>query len=246
MPQAPVLLVTGGSRGIGAAICKLAATRGYDVVVNYLRDAKAADEVVAAVKSAGRRAIAVQGDMGKEQDVDRLFATVDKEFGRVTHLVYNAGSTGANSRVESADPTMMREVLDLNVLGALMCARGAIPRMSTRHGGPGGAMVMISSVAATLGGAGEYVWYAASKGAIDAMTIGLSKELAPDGIRVNAVQPGLIKTDIHPPGRLERLMPLIPSARAGEPEEIAETVLFLLSDASSYTTGSILRVAGGR
>jgi NAD(P)-dependent dehydrogenase (short-subunit alcohol dehydrogenase family) len=214
--------------------------------VNYLRDAKAAETVVAAIKSAGRRAIAIQGDMAKEADVTRVFARMDKELGSVTHLVYNSGTTGANSRLEAADVAMMREVIELNVLGALMCVKAAIPRMSAKQGGQGGAIVLISSAAATLGGPGEYVWYAASKGATDSMTYGLSKELAGDAIRVNALQPGLIETSIHPAGRLERMAPLVPMGRAGSPEEIAESVLFLLSDASSYTTGTVLRVAGGR
>ena len=241
-----ILLVTGASRGIGAATAKLAATRGFDVAVNYLRDAKAAGEVVAAVKAAGQRAVAIQGDMAKEADVVRVFATIDQELGSLTHLVYNSGTTGANSRVEAADVAMMREVIELNVLGALLCVKAAIPRISAKHGGAGGAMVLISSAAATLGAPGEYVWYGASKGAIDTMTIGLSKELAADAIRVNAVQPGLIETGIHPPGRLERMAPLVPMGRAGSPEEIAESILFLLSDAASYTTGTVLRVAGGR
>jgi NAD(P)-dependent dehydrogenase (short-subunit alcohol dehydrogenase family) len=241
-----ILLVTGASRGIGAATAKLAASRGYDVAVNYLRDAKAADAVVTAVKNSGRRAIAIQGDMAKEADVARVFAAIDQELGPLTHLVYNSGTTGANSRVEAADVAMMRDVIELNVLGALMCVKAAIPRMSVKHGGQGGAIVLISSAAATLGGPGEYVWYAASKGATDSMTYGLSKELAGDAIRVNAVQPGLIETGIHPPGRLERMAPLVPMGRAGTPEEIAESILFLLSDASSYTTGTVMRVAGGR
>jgi NAD(P)-dependent dehydrogenase (short-subunit alcohol dehydrogenase family) len=243
---APILLITGASRGIGAATAKLAGTRGYDVAVNYLRDVKAAAEVVAAVEATGQRAVAIQGDMAREADVTRVFATIDKDLGRLTHLVYNAGTTGGSSRVEAADTEMMRGVVELNVLGALMCAKAAIPRISVKHGGQGGAMVMISSVAATLGGSGEYVWYAASKGAIDSMTIGLSKELAADKIRVNAVAPGLTITDIHPPGRLERLAPGSPMGRAATAEEIAESVLFLLSDASSYTTGTVLRVSGGR
>jgi NAD(P)-dependent dehydrogenase (short-subunit alcohol dehydrogenase family) len=241
-----VLLVTGASRGIGAATAKLAGARGYDVAVNYLRDAKAADEVVAAVKAAGQRAVAVQGDMAQEADIDRMFATIDKELGRLTHLVYNAGTTGGNSRVEAAEAKTIRDTMELNVVGALLCAKAAIPRISTKHGGPGGAMVLISSMGAVLGSPGEYVWYAASKGAVDSMTIGLSKELAADGIRVNAVSPGIIATDIHPPGRIERIAPTVPMARAGSAEEVAETVLFLLSDASSYTTGTNVRVAGGR
>jgi NAD(P)-dependent dehydrogenase (short-subunit alcohol dehydrogenase family) len=241
-----ILLITGAGRGIGAATARLAAARGYDVAVNYLRDEKAADDVVGAVRAAGRRAVAIQGDMAIEADVARTFAGVDKELGRLTHLVYNAGSTGGNSRLEAADSAMIRSVIELNVLGALMCVKAAIPRMSVKQGGPGGAIVMLSSVAATLGSAGEYVWYAASKGAVDSMTIGLSRELAADKIRVNAVAPGIIATDIHPPGRLERLAPLTPVGRAGTPDEIAESVLFLLSDASSYTTGTVLRVSGGR
>jgi NAD(P)-dependent dehydrogenase (short-subunit alcohol dehydrogenase family) len=241
-----VLLVTGASRGIGAATARLAGAQGYDVAVNYLRDAKAAEEVVAAVRAAGRRAVAIQGDMAQESDITRTFATIDKELGRLTHLVYNAGTTGGSSRVEAADAQMMREVIELNVLGALMCVKAAIPRISVKQGGAGGAIVLLSSAAATLGGPGEYVWYAASKGGIDAMTYGLSKELALDGIRVNAVQPGLIATDIHPPGRLERMAPNVPMARPGTPDEIAQSILFLLSDASSYTTGIVLRVAGGR
>ena len=241
-----ILLITGAGRGIGAATARLAAARGYDVAVNYLRDEKAANGVVSAVKVAGQRAVAIQGDVAIEADVARTFATIDKELGRLTHLVYNAGSTGGNSRLEAADTAMIRSVIELNVLGALMCAKAAIPRMSAKHGGTGGAIVMLSSVAATLGSAGEYVWYAASKGAVDSMTIGLARELAGDGIRVNAVAPGIIATDIHPPGRLERLAPLTPIGRAGTPDEIAESVLFLLSDASSYTTGTVLRVSGGR
>jgi NAD(P)-dependent dehydrogenase (short-subunit alcohol dehydrogenase family) len=241
-----VLLVTGASRGIGAATAKLAASRGYDVAVNYVRDANAAAAVVTAIKNSGRRAIAIQGDMAKEADVARVFAAIDQELGPITHLVYNSGTTGANSRLEAADVAMMRDVIELNVLGALMCVKAAIPRMSAKHGGQGGAIVLISSAAATLGGPGEYVWYAASKGATDSMTYGLSKELSGDAIRVNAVQPGLIETGIHPPGRLERMAPLVPMGRAGSPEEIAESILFLLSDASSYTTGTVLRVAGGR
>ena len=246
MSDAPVLLITGASRGIGAATAKLAASRGFDVAVNYLRDETAANAVAGVVRQAGRRAIAVQGDMGKEADIARMFEAVDKDLGRLTHLVYNAGITGSGSRVEAADPTMMRNVIDVNVLGALVCARAAIPRISRKQGGRGGAMVLISSGAATLGGAGEYVWYAATKGAIDSMTFGLSKELAEDGIRVNAVAPGPIDTDIHPPGRLERVMPMIPLGRPGTADEVAEAIVFLLSDASSFTTGAILRVGGGR
>ena len=246
MSDAPILLITGGGRGIGAATAKLAAGRGYDVAVNYLRDETAAEAVAGVVRQQGRRAIAVQGDMGRQADIARMFETVDKELGRLTHLVYNAGITGGAARVEAADPAIMRNVIEVNVLGALLCVQAAIKRMSRKHGGGGGAMVLISSAAATLGSPGEYIWYAATKGAIDSMTFGLSKELADDGIRVNAVAPGLIATDIHPPGRIERVKAAIPFGRPGAPVEVAESILFLLSDASSYTTGTILRVAGGR
>ena len=241
-----VLLVTGGSRGIGAAIVRLAAGRGYDVAINYLSDSAAAEAVAQEARASGRRAITIQGDMARETDITRTFATIDRELGPLTHLVYNSGSTGGYSRLEDADAAMMRAVLELNVLGALLCVKAGSARMSKKKGGQGGSIVLISSMAAVLGSAGEYVWYAASKGAVDSMTVGLSRELAAEGIRVNAVAPGLIETTLHPPGRLERLAPQMPIARAGTPEEVAEGVLFLLSDAASYTTGTILRVSGGR
>ena len=246
MTDAPILLITGASRGIGAATAKLAATNGFDVAVNYLRDESSAEVVAGVVRQAGRRAIAVQGDMGKEADIARMFATVDKDLGRLTHFVYNAGITGDPSRVDAADPAMMRNVIEVNVLGALLCAQAAIKRISKKQGGRGGAMVMISSAAATLGGPNEYVWYAATKGAIDSMMVGLSKELIEDGIRVNSVQPGLIDTEIHVPGRVARISPMIPMQRPGTADEVAEAVVFLLSNASSYMTGSTLRVSGGR
>ncbi len=242
----PILLVTGAGRGIGAATARLAAARGFDVAVNYLKDSKSADAVVATVQSTGRRAIALQANMSSEADILRMFEVVDDKLGALTHLVYNTGITGPISRVESIDTKALREILDINVLGAFLCAKAAIARMSTRHGGPGGAMVLLSSAMATLGGAGEYVGYSASKGAIESMTIGLARELAGDGIRVNAIAPGPIATDIHPPGRLERITQAVPLARPGTVEEVAESVVFLLSPASSYTTGAILRVAGGR
>jgi NAD(P)-dependent dehydrogenase (short-subunit alcohol dehydrogenase family) len=214
--------------------------------VNYLRDRPAAEEIVAAIEAKDGKALAIQGDMKSEADIARVLQTLERTFGRLTHLVYNSGITGTPSRLEAAKTEMLREVLDLNVLGALLCVRAAVPRISIQQGGAGGAIVLISSGAASLGSPGEYVWYAASKGAIDSMTIGLSRELARDGIRVNGVAPGLIATEIHRPGRIERLAPAVPMARAGSAEEVAEAVLFLLSDAASYVTGATLRVAGGR
>jgi NAD(P)-dependent dehydrogenase (short-subunit alcohol dehydrogenase family) len=246
MASDPILIVAGGSRGIGAAAAKLAGTRGFDVAVNYQRDDKAAGAVVAAVRQAGRLAVAVKGDMGREDDIARLFAAVERDLGPTTHLIYSCGITGPSSRLESVATGTLREVFDVNVVGALIAMRTLIKHASTKHGGPGGAVVLLSSAAATIGGAGEYVWYAASKGAIDSMTLGLSRELAAEGIRVNAVQPGLIATDIHPPGRLDRLVPSTPIGRAGTAEEVAEAILFLLSDQASYITGSVLRVGGGR
>lgn len=241
-----ILLVTGGGRGIGAATAKLAAQKGFHVGVNYVNDAKAAASVVDGIIRSGGKAVALQGDMGVEADVERVFAELDASLGRLTHLVYNSGITGKNSRVETLQTETLRRVMDVNVMGAFYAARAAIPRISKKHGGAGGAIVLISSIAAVLGSPGEYVWYAASKGAIDSMTYGLAKELVGDGIRVNAVAPGLIATEIHEPGRLERIAPMVPMGRAGTADEIAQSVVFLLSDASSYTTGSIVRVTGGR
>jgi NAD(P)-dependent dehydrogenase (short-subunit alcohol dehydrogenase family) len=242
----PILLVTGGSRGIGAAICKLAGARGFDVAVNYKQDRQAAASVVESVKKSGGKAIAVQGDFSDEDDVARVFEEIDKGLGRLTHLVYNSGIAGPMSRVEAVQSDTLREVFGVNVLGAFFAARAAVPRISTKHGGKGGAIVLISSVAATLGSPGVYVWYAASKGAIDTMTKGLALELADDNIRVNTVSPGLIKTDINTPERLAQIAPTIPMKRVGSADEIAETVIFLLSDAASYTTAANLRVSGGR
>lgn len=250
MSSRPVVLITGAGRGIGAATARLAATRGFDVAVNYMSDEKAAAGVVAAITSQGGSGLAVQGDMGLEADVERVFAAVDAELGPLTHLVYNCGITGRASRLEDASSAMMRQVMEINVLGALWSVQHGIRRMSKKHGGRGGAVVLLSSMAATLGGPNEYVWYAASKGAIEAMTVGLSRELTGDGIRVNAVSPGMIATDIHAaggmPDRLERLGPALPMGRPGRPEEVAEAILFLLSDAASYINGTVLRVSGGR
>ena len=244
--SAPILLITGASRGIGAATARLAARQGYDVAVNYLQDRASADAVVADIEAAGRRGVAVQADMGQEADIERMFATVDDRLGRLTHFVYNTGIIGPASRVDSLATKDAREILMVNVLGAVVSARAAIRRISTKHGGEGGTMVLLSSAMATLGGAGDYVMYSVSKGAIDTLTIGLARELAAEGIRVNAVAPGPIATDIHPPGRLDRIAPAVPLGRAGTVDEIAESVMFLLSEASSYTNGIVLRVAGGR
>jgi NAD(P)-dependent dehydrogenase (short-subunit alcohol dehydrogenase family) len=250
MTPRPVLLITGAGRGIGAATAQLAAARGFDVAVNYKSDDKSVTGVVAAVKAQGGAGLAVQGDMGVEADVERVFATVDAALGPLTHLVYNCGITGRGSRLEDADSAMMRQVMEVNVLGALWSVQRAIRRMSKKRGGTGGAIVLISSMAATLGGPNEYVWYAASKGAIESLTVGLSRELALDAIRVNAISPGMIATDIHAaggmPDRVARLGPTLPMGRPGRPEEVAEGILFLLSDAASYITGTVLRVSGGR
>ncbi len=245
-----VMMITGGGRGIGAATARLAAGRGYAVCVNYQRDAEAAEQVVAEIAEAGGKALAVQADVAQDEEVERLFETAQGQLGPLTALVNNAGVTGRISRLDEAEADAIRRAVDINVTGAILCARAAVRRISTRHGGPGGGIVNISSVAAALGSPGEYVWYAATKGAIDSLTVGLSKELAEDGIRVNAVAPGLINTEIHAssglPDRAERLAHLVPMGRAGEAEEIAEAVLWLLSDAASYVTGAVLRVSGGR
>lgn len=245
----PVLLITGSSRGIGAETAKLAAARGYDVGINYQTDEQAAADVVAAVKAKGRKAVAIKADMAEEADIARLFQEADK-LGRLTHFVYNTGIPGRAGRLDAADPAMMRRVIEVNTLGALFSMQHAIRRMSKKHGGPGGAMVLLSSVAADIGGPNEYVWYAASKGAIKSMTYGLSKELAAEGIRVNCVSPGASETRVHAdagtPDKLAKVGPMIPMGRVGQPQESAEAVLFLLSDAASYISGTVLRVAGGR
>ncbi|HEX5213499.1 MAG TPA: SDR family oxidoreductase [Pseudolabrys sp.] len=242
----PVLLIAGGSRGIGASTCRLAGARGYDVAVNYKSNAKAAAGVVDAVTAAGGKAVAIQGDMVDEATVVRVFDEAAKTLGPITHFVHSAGVGGKNSKLESASAATLREVIDVNLYGGLLCAREAVRRMSTARGGSGGSIVLISSIASVTGGAGEYVFYAAAKGGIDALTNGLAREVAKEGIRVNAIRPGPTKTDIHEPGRLERITPLLPMGRPGEPDEVAETILFLLSDAASYVSGAVLNVSGAR
>ena len=244
------MVVTGGARGIGAATCRLAAGRGYAVCVNYLRNRAAADEVVQAIARAGGRAIAVAGDVAKESDVKRLFDAAAKELGPVTALVNNAGILERQTRLDDMEAARFERVFATNITGAFLCAREAVLRMSTRHGGRGGNIVNVSSAASRLGSPGEYVDYAASKGAVDTLTIGLAKEVAEEGIRVNAVRPGVIYTDIHAsggePGRVERVSKMVPMKRGGTPEEVARAILWLLSDEASYTTGAFIEVSGGR
>ena len=245
-----IVLITGGSRGIGAATALLAAARGYAVCVNYRSNAAAADAVVAAIAKAGGSAIAVQGDVSVEADVVRLFETCDARLGRLTALVNNAAILETQARVESVDAARLQRILATNVIGAFMCAREAVKRMSTKHGGNGGAIVNLSSRASVLGAPGEYVDYAASKAAVDTLTIGLSQEVAGEGIRVNAVRAGIIYTEIHAsggePGRVDRMKAFVPMRRGGTAEEVAHAILWLLSEDASYTTGSFLDVSGGR
>lgn len=244
------VLVTGASRGIGAATARLAAARGYAVGVNYVRNRKAAEAVVGEIEAAGGRAMAVAGDVSSEADVVRLFAQVDEALGALYALVNNAGILDHQARLEDMDAARITRVFATNVTGSFLCAREAVRRMSTKHGGRGGAIVNVSSAAARLGGAGEYIDYAASKGALETMTIGLAKEVASEGIRVNAVRAGVIYTDIHAsggePSRVERVKQSIPMRRGGQPEEVAQAILWLLSDEASYTTGAFIDVSGGR
>ena len=250
MKSAGVMIVTGGGRGIGAATSRLAAKRGYAVCVNYLGDRASAQGVVQDIRDAGGSAIAVAGDVASEKDVVHLFGECDRSLGRLSALVNNAGIVATKARVDSIDAARLQRMFQINVVGSFLCAREAIKRMSEKHGGKGGAIVNISSGAARLGSPGEWVDYAASKGAIDTMTIGLAKELAADGIRVNCVRPGFVNTGIHAaagePNRIERLRDGIPMKRGGEPDEVARAVLWLLSDEASYSTGAILDVTGGR
>jgi NAD(P)-dependent dehydrogenase (short-subunit alcohol dehydrogenase family) len=243
------IVITGAGRGIGAATARLAAQRGYAVCVNYRTDRAAADGVVADIERAGGKAIAVAADIASEAGVMRLFETVDRDLGRLTALVNNAGTLEQQMRLEQMDAARLARVF-ANVIGSFLCSREAVRRMSTRHGGPGGAIVNVSSGAARLGAPNEYIDYAASKGALDTMTIGLAQEVAPDGIRVNGVRPGYIYTELHAqggePGRVDRVKQYVPLKRGGRPEEVAHAILWLLSDEASFSTGTFIDVTGGR
>lgn len=248
--SAAVLLVTGGSRGIGAAVCLAAAQHGWAVAVNYASNRDAAEAVVGTIRDAGGEAIAVAGDVGKPGDVKSVFAKVDAHFGRIDGLVNNAGVVDVIQRLDEMTPERLDRMFRINITGSMLVAAEAVRRMSTRHGGKGGVIVNVSSMAATLGGGGQYVDYAASKGAIDTFTVGLAREVAAEGIRVNAVRPGIIDTDIHAaaglPDRARDIAPQLPMKRAGTSDEVADAILYLLSPHASYITGALLDVSGGR
>ncbi len=248
--MSPIVLITGASRGIGAATALLAARQGYAVAVNYTSNSLAADEVVRQIRQGGGTAITVQADVADESQVLAMFEKVDAKLGRLTALVNNAGVVDRTERVDSMSMARLKRIFDINVIGTMVCTREAVRRMSTRYGGTGGAIVNLSSVAARLGAPGQYVDYAAAKGAIDTFTIGLSREVAAEGIRVNAVRPGIIETEIHAsgglPNRARDLAPQVPMQRPGSADEVAQAIVWLLSDNSSYTTGATLDVTGGR
>ena len=245
-----VAIITGSGRGIGAATAKLAATRGYAVCVNYLKNEERADAVVAEIRAGGGRAILVQADTANEDEVIKMFERVDLELGPITALVNNAGITGRAGRLDSFDAAAIRRVLEVNVTGTILCSQQAVKRMSTRNGGAGGAIVNVSSLAATLGGANQWIPYGAAKGAINTFTVGLAKEVAAEGIRVNAISPGLINTEIHAEAglgeRLKTIIPQVPIGRLGTAEECAEAILWLMSGEAAYMIGSILTLSGGR
>ena len=244
------LLVTGGSRGIGAATALLAAQHGYSVAVNYATHSAAADEVVRKIRAAGGRAFSVQADVAVEKDILAMFKKIDIEFGRLDALVNNAGVVDQTSRVDAMTLARLQRMFAVNVFGSFLCAREAVKRMSTLGGGIGGAIVNVSSAAARIGSPGQYVDYASAKGAIDTFTIGLAKEVAAEGIRVNAVRPGIIETDIHAsgglPNRARDVAPQVPMQRAGSADEVAQSIVWLLGENSAYTTGALLDIAGGR
>lgn len=245
-----VMLITGASRGIGAATARLAAAEGYALCLNFHHRADAAQQLLEELNSTGTQAIAVAADVADETQVARLFATIDEQFGRLDVLVNNAGMLERQMRLDEMDAARLMRVFAVNVTGSFLCAREAVKRMSTRYGGKGGAIVNVSSIAAKLGAPNEYIDYAAAKGAIDSMTLGLAKEVAAEGIRVNAVRPGVIRTEIHAsggePGRVERVKTSVPMGRGGEAEEVAEAILWLAGEKASYTSGALLDVSGGR
>ena len=244
------MLITGASRGIGAASAVLAAERGYDVAISYRSDAGAAEAIAERARAHGARAATIRADVASEDDVERMFATVDAELGTLSVLVNNAGTLDLQMRLDEMTPERVERTLRVNVVGVFLCCRAAVRRMSTRHGGAGGRIVNVSSVAARIGGAREYIDYAASKGAVDTMTMGLANEVAEEGIRVNAVRPGIVYTELHAlggePERVDRLKAVVPMKRGGDPDEVARAILWLASEESSYCTGSFVDVSGGR